>query len=171
MRYRRRKISIPRNGTSCEPTVPDATVFQGRAWLTGWLDAFAPAPERVRIFAAFDGARLVGLAPLVRDEDAPTWRFVADDYSDYQTFLAWDCSPQILDSLLEAIDAALPSGDSVLLNDLPQFSALALLLADRARSVSSGIEPGSWIVCPALNVSTNPPRRGARLTQGQPASP
>src|SRR6266702_3943144 len=108
---------------------PDATVFQSRQWLQAWLDVFGSPEDPPKLLAAFDASRLVGLAPLVRDPAAGCWKIVADDYSDYQTFLAWEGSPQILQALLAAADKCVPVGESILLNDIPQFSALALLLA------------------------------------------
>jgi CelD/BcsL family acetyltransferase involved in cellulose biosynthesis len=141
---------------------PDATIFQRQQWIQAWVATFAPAADTLKVLTVFDGARLVGLAPLVREappqgtRDPGRWRIVGDDYSDYQTFLAWNGSQQIIERLLTASDKCLPVGATLLLRDLPQFSALALHLAGKAASGASGVQAGEWIACPTLCIRANP---------------
>jgi CelD/BcsL family acetyltransferase involved in cellulose biosynthesis len=139
---------------------PDATLFQSRAWMQAWARIFVDQPDSLKLIAAFDGARLVGLAPLVRGERSArvtrrdAWLPLGDDYSDYQPFLAWGGSQSVVDALLDGIDRFLPEGESVHLYDVPQFSALGLNLERRARAAGA-IRAGDWVACPALAVRPN----------------
>jgi CelD/BcsL family acetyltransferase involved in cellulose biosynthesis len=141
---------------------PDSTVFQTRQWLRAWLETVGRPEQSLKVLAAFQGARLVGFAPLVRasasqpGHAADRWQILGDDYSDYQTFLAWDGSQLIIERLLAAADACLPAGATLVLRDLPQFSALALHLAGKAANAVSGVRANGSVACPSLCVRTNP---------------
>ncbi len=138
---------------------PDLTVFQSRGWLQTYAHVFLGSPEDMRIIVATEGSRLVGLAPLMRARDSrrsrgTKWLILGDDYSDYQSFLAWRGSPKIIEALLDGIDRFLPPGESIAFLDVPQFSVLGLCLAARAAR-GQVIQQGAT-TCPALQIRHNP---------------
>jgi len=140
---------------------PDATVFQSRDWLLAWQETFRKPDDSVKVLAVYDGTQLSGLAPLMRERRTggvhgpERWRLIGEDYSDYQTLLVRDGSQRILDLLLSAADECLPRGATLLLRDVPQFSALGLNLAQRTAHAASGVRAGSAIACPALRIRHN----------------
>lgn len=138
---------------------PDATVFQGRMWLQAYARVFARSRQDLKVIAATEGGRLVGLAPLMRAAGSDRargadWLILGDDYSDYQSFLAWGGSPKIIEALLDTIDRILPRGESVAFCDVPRMSTLGLCLA--ARAARGQIIAGDTTACPTLQVRGNP---------------
>jgi len=148
---------------------PDATVFQSRGWLQTYARVFLRSREDLKLVVATEGERLVGLAPLMRasasgrSQDVD-WLILGDDYSDYQSFLAWQGSPEIIDALLDGIDRLLPAGESIAFYDVPQFSTLGLCLAARARQ--GQVNPGGVTACPTLQFRHNPRGVAAVLAKG-----
>jgi CelD/BcsL family acetyltransferase involved in cellulose biosynthesis len=140
---------------------PDATVFQSRDWLRAWQETFDKPGENVKVLAAYEGTQLVGLAPLIREpregrgRGPEQWRILGEDYSDYQPLLVRDGSQRVIDFLLSAADACLPSGATLLFRDVPQFSALGLNLAQRARHAASAVRMDTAIACPTLRIRGN----------------
>jgi CelD/BcsL family acetyltransferase involved in cellulose biosynthesis len=138
----------------------DATVFQRREWMRAWTAVFAPASNDVKLITAWDGERLVGLAPLARFPSSnrggeAEWSLLGDDYSDYQTFLAWDDSPRIVEALIDAVDRCLPHAARLALRDVPQFSTLGMELARRGSRPGSTFVAGEFTACPTLRIRGN----------------
>lgn len=140
---------------------PDSTVFQSQAWISAWTRCCLPASARILLFAAYRGDRLVGLAPLWlgRDpdqlEESFRVRFLGVHHSDYSVFPAEGGSPDIVNALLDAVDAQSPPGSSIDLAEIPQFSTLGVCLAQRAAHRSGRIFRTSRTACPRLRVCGN----------------
>lgn len=140
---------------------PDATVFQSRDWLLAWREAFDNPGESVKVLAAYEGTQLMGLAPLIREpregrrRGPEQWRILGEDYSDYQPLLVRNGSQRVIDFLLGAADACLPSGATLLFRDVPQFSALGLNLAQRAGHAARAVRMDTAIACPTLRIWGN----------------
>jgi hypothetical protein len=120
----------------------DATVFQTQAWMRAWTAVFAPSRDDVKLITAWEDARLIGIAPIARSAlhargGEGEWAFLGDDYSDYQVFLAWDDSPDIIEEMLDAVLRSVPYTAKLALRDVPQYSTLGLLLAKRSSQTSS----------------------------------
>lgn len=121
------------------------------------MACFASRAIDVKFFAARDGARLVGLAAMVRNgagaRDPGCWSILADDYSDFQLFPTWGGSQAVTGLLLDALETRLPSGETVVFRDVPQYSALGNALAHRASKRGSGLVERGATICPMLFLS------------------
>jgi CelD/BcsL family acetyltransferase involved in cellulose biosynthesis/protein-tyrosine-phosphatase/predicted ATP-grasp superfamily ATP-dependent carboligase len=131
---------------------PDSTIFQTRAWLGPWWAAFRSDSMRPWIFCAYEGDRLVGLAPLVLNAEEHTLQWLGEGHSDYQTFPARNAEPHVVEALLEAIAARVPRRVVIDLSQVPQFSTLGVILARRSQERSSGIVIEGKTACPWLDL-------------------
>jgi CelD/BcsL family acetyltransferase involved in cellulose biosynthesis len=130
----------------------DASVFQRWEWVHPWWTALGEAHSRLRLFAAFDGDTLVGIAPLHQSRKSNGVQFLGEGHADYQCFLARDDSTSVVATLLDAVQNALPSGAQLELNEIPQFSALDLVLRARAFEAPSNAVITAATPCPRLHL-------------------
>jgi CelD/BcsL family acetyltransferase involved in cellulose biosynthesis len=138
---------------------PDATVFQGYEWLSAWWETFGTAPARSRILIAEADSRLVGVFPLYEAPADPrvsgrdVWRWLGDGHADYQCMLVRHGDLESAVVLLEAMRELAGVQHDAVLDELPQFSAAELVLAqfdDPHRIVRTGTTP-----CPRLRLRGN----------------
>ena len=140
---------------------PDATVFQRREWLLAWWTTYGSATHRLQLIAAYDGTRLVGLAPLYRKRrrllelGVPTLSLLGDGHSDYQVLMVQDNDAQITAALVSALTAVVHSGCNLQLNEVRGSSALAAALAPRVTQGLTGLHIAERTVCPRLPVRGN----------------
>ena len=140
---------------------PEATVFQRREWLLAWWTTYGGAAHRLQLIAAYDGTRLVGLAPLYRkprrllDLGVPTLSLLGDGHSDYQVLLVQENDAQITAALVAALAAVVHSGCNLQLNEVRGSSALAAALAPRVTQRLTGLHIAERTVCPRLPVRGN----------------
>jgi CelD/BcsL family acetyltransferase involved in cellulose biosynthesis len=141
---------------------PHSTVFQSREWIGSWWRTFRGPGRRLHIVTAYEGARLVGLAPLyaqprrafrvVRDE----LRFPADGHADYQLFPAWGGSPRIVTALLDTVREQVRDDVAAVLSEIPQHTPLALCLEkERPGGRLTGLRLASTTPCPRLRIRNN----------------
>lgn len=140
---------------------PDSTVFQTLPWLESWAHCCMPDGAQVRLFAAYRGERLVGLAPLWighypdADHGRPRLQFLGLHHADYLTFPAEDASPEIVRTLLDAVDGQVPRDVGIDFDEIPQLSTLATCLAERSAESRSGVLLRSITPCPRLRIRDN----------------
>jgi CelD/BcsL family acetyltransferase involved in cellulose biosynthesis len=103
----------------------NATPFQSPHWLLAWWDAFAPG--ELRIIAAYDRDRLIGLAPLYRESwpHGPRLLPLGISLSDYLDVLA---HPAFAEQALHAISTALADCDDIELVEWGELQANASAL-------------------------------------------
>ena len=132
---------------------PSSTVLQRRQWIGSWWRTFRGAGRRLHIVAAYEGPRLVGLAPLFAQP-----RRVRDrGHADYQTFPAWGGSPEVVDALVDAVRERFREGASAVLSEIPQGSPLALRLErETAGPGPTSLRLTSTTPCPRLRLRDNP---------------
>lgn len=138
----------------------DATVFQSREWMRAWTSVFAPSSDDVKLITAWEGERLVGIAPFARSsrnvlDGKGEWSLLGDDYSDYQVFLAWDDSPRIVEALLDAVHTCVPYASKLALRDIPQHSILGMVLAQRSSQPGAMLTAEEFTSCPTLRIQGN----------------
>ena len=140
---------------------PEATVFQRRQWLLAWWTTYGSAAHRLHLIAAYEGTRLVGLAPLYRkprrllELGVPTLSLLGDGHSDYQVMLVQDGDTQITAALVSALAALVEAGCNLQLNEVRGSSALAAALAPRVSKGLTGLHIAGRTVCPRLPVRDN----------------
>jgi CelD/BcsL family acetyltransferase involved in cellulose biosynthesis len=140
---------------------PDSTIFQTYGWHHAWLRTVGKDLADVRIFAAYRGSELIGLAPLWhgthRNADAkrPTTYFLGLWHSDYLTFPAAPEEPDVIPALLDALDAHLPAHTPIEFSEVSQRTRLARSLAQRALRRFSDVFVESRTACPRLAIRGN----------------
>ena len=140
---------------------PEATVFQRREWLLAWWTTYGSAAHRLQLIAAYEGTRLVGLAPLYRKPrrllnlGVPTLSLLGDGHSDYQVLLVQDGDTQITAALVSALAALVEAGCNLQLNEVRGSSALAAALAPCVSEGLTGLHLAERTVCPRLPVRDN----------------
>jgi CelD/BcsL family acetyltransferase involved in cellulose biosynthesis len=159
----------PRDWDSLLENCPDSTVFQSRAWIRNWWNAFADGQRRLHVIAAWEDTRLVGLAPLYRQSQrrlglpASELRFLGSDQSDYNVFPVWNGSPAIVRLLLTAVQDSVQSNVAAVLEEIPQFSTLAVCLREQVVSGTEGLSVTATTVCPRLRIRDNAAKVAAIL--------
>jgi len=114
----------------------DATVFQSFEWLQSWWQAYGTVNNETWILAAFDGERLVGLAPLCtglgschrRFSGARALQFMGGDHSDYHTFVCDDNYPGLARQMFAELLTRTKGHFNVELCDVPEWSELGSVL-------------------------------------------
>lgn len=129
----------------------DAGVFQRWEWVHPWWTALGASHARLRLFAALEGDTLVGIAPL-HEPRSSTVQFLGEGHADYQCFIARNDSTSVVSALLDAVQDALPAGAQLELNEVPQFSALDLVLRARAFEAPSNAVITAATPCPRLHL-------------------
>lgn len=139
---------------------PAAKPFQSPAWLMSWIGVFAP--EDLRVFAAFEGDGLVGLAPFFIHRDRQTGArqltLVGNGVSDHLDLLA---APARVDEVAAALSGWLGAGngwDCLDFRDVPAGSPLLTVPLPVGRERIEPEEP-----CPALDLPDDPDDVLARL--------
>lgn len=131
----------------------DAGVFQRWEWVHPWWAALGESHSRLRLFAALDGDTLVGIAPLHQPLRSDAVQFLGEGHADYQCFLARDDSTSVVAALLDGVQSALPARARLELNEIPQFSALDLVLRARAFESPSNAVITAATPCPRLHLA------------------
>src|SRR5579885_2603874 len=112
------------------------TIFLTWEWMTAWWSAYGKVGA-LRILAAFDGDRLVGIAPLRAEslrrygQTVPALLFIGDgsNDSDYLDFIiAAGCEDQVMRAFLDHIASSLHGGTVLQLNEIPESSPNLLAL-------------------------------------------
>jgi CelD/BcsL family acetyltransferase involved in cellulose biosynthesis len=140
---------------------PDSTIFQTYGWHQAWLRTVGKDLADVRIFAAYRGSELIGLAPLWHgthpnaDSKRPTTYFLGLWHSDYLTFPVAPEEPDVVPALLDALDAHLPAHTPIQFSEVPQRTRLAQCLAQRALRRFSDVFVESRTACPRLAIRGN----------------
>jgi CelD/BcsL family acetyltransferase involved in cellulose biosynthesis len=140
---------------------PDSTVFQSRGWMTSWWAAFSHPGMRLHCIAAYDDARLVGLAPLYatsrRRMGLPLaeLRFLGEGPSDYNVFSVYDGNPEITARLVGEARRELENNVAIVLVDVPQFSSVAYCLSAQETRGLLGPRKISTMPCPRLRLAGN----------------
>ena len=113
----------------------DATVFQSRAWLTGWWECFGQPDWTLHLLTAEQHGQLVALAPLYRRParfGGHELRLLGEGHSDYLLFMVRRGAEQVIDDLLQAMAVSIDEGSNALLADVPETSLLHVALQQRA---------------------------------------
>lgn len=137
---------------------PDSTIFQSYEWLSVCEKCLPRVAGSVQIVVIGEGDQLLAAAPLwtTRLSNGSVWKFIGDDYSDYQVFPVSGGSPATMASLIHHLVSIMDPGDVLQLGDVPQFSLLADILSDDKSIGEFRVTVSSVTECPAIEVANNP---------------
>lgn len=144
--------------TKLAESCPDSTIFQSYEWLSACEKCLPQVAGSVQIVVAREGDQLLAAAPLFRAGQARgcVWKFIGDDYSDYQVFPVSDGSPATMVSLIDHLISLMEPADTLQLNDVPQFSLLADSLSGNRSIGAFTIKMSGVTECPAIEIANNP---------------
>lgn len=98
-------------------------IFGRFAWVRAWWRAYGHR-RRLRTPAVFDGARLVGLVPLV--VDGRTWRFLGAPGTDYNDMLCQEArAADVLRDALAVVASQMAAGERCELENISEHSLIA----------------------------------------------
>ena len=140
----------------------DATVFQSRAWLTGWWECFGQPHWTLHLLVAEQHGQLVALAPLYRRPGrfgGQELRWLGEGHSDYLLIFARRGAEQSIEDLLQAMAMTIEEGSNALLCDVPEASLLHAALQKRIKACSGNaglsLHCTERTPCPRLTLAGN----------------
>lgn len=128
------------------------SVFQTHQWARSWWSAFRDEHESM-LFTVHDGARMVGLAPLVlnRGQRDGVVHFLGDSRADYCDVLAASNKPAVLQAVVDALRED-DRWSVVELNNIPAASQTVPLMKAICERAGWSVIAGTQYTCPALLV-------------------
>jgi CelD/BcsL family acetyltransferase involved in cellulose biosynthesis len=137
-------------------SAPDSTVFQCFDWLVSWWEAFGGRRRALVLIAQRDND-LVGAAPLFIDDTfgQPCIRFIGENHADYLTFLARNGAAEVVEQLLDHLERCYSAQHDINLVDVPEISALGLLLERRQKAAPLRVLRTKVTPCPRLRLKDN----------------
>jgi CelD/BcsL family acetyltransferase involved in cellulose biosynthesis len=128
---------------------PDATVFQTREWIESWWAAFG-AQNKLMMIGVLADARLIGIAPLMRDARGARILFVGRGQADYQDIIARpEDRKRVIRAVIEVLHQT-PGWSVMEFGNLPESSPTTDLLPAASRLAGFRILRGTDEICPVL---------------------
>jgi CelD/BcsL family acetyltransferase involved in cellulose biosynthesis len=149
---------------------PAANVFLTHAWLAAWWTHYGNGSS-LRILAAYDGKELVGLAPLMLQEQRiagfPILRrlaFIGTGVSDrFDILFVPGHERAVLSAMFSYLQGE--RWDTLDLHEIPEESITAKILRELADAARTPAELGMQSVCPAIDLPPDPAHYFAGLSK------